>query len=567
MAQKLRFGIMCNGLSFPYWEAECVRQLLPVAEPLLLIVDNGAVNVSSSIAPRNKIIKFFKKLSKIVQPGMTWTLFRRYLVNRNSMVMRRTDLSNMLQGVPVLPCQTMNKGKFSRYLLPKDIEAISGYNLDFIIRFAFGIVRGPILDIPRYGIWSFHHDDIEKYRGGPPSFWEIYRRDPITGAVLQRISGRLDGGVILRKGYFRTAMTSYRLNRDMVYMGSIGWPAQVCRELLLNPSEVVSRLTENASIPIDRSPTAWQLLRFIGKTALYYLQAQWNNLFYADQWNIGILTCSIGSFLGNTSLESVNWFKPNPRHIFIADPIPLACDTNTLLVEGFNYRLGKGYLLAYDIHTRQIQARKVLPVCNSHISYPFSFFDGEKCWCVPEAAATGRLDAWEWDSDRGSWQLGYTLVDKPVLDPTILYFNGKWWLFGTLANDQSDVNLYIWYANRPEGPWEPHLLNPVKCDIRSSRPAGPFFEADGVLFRPAQNCSKTYGGSITINKVVKLTPYSFEEEAVTEILPHRKSPYPDGVHTIAVVGNQVVVDSKRRIFITAASLRFIKSKMERLFYK
>ncbi len=44
-----------------------------------------------------------------------------------------------------------------------------------------------------------------------------------------------------------------------------------------------------------------------------------------------------------------------------------------------------------------------------------------------------------------------------------------------------------------EGPWEPHRRNPVKCDVRGSRPAGTPFVHGGELYRPAQDGSKRYG--------------------------------------------------------------------------
>ena len=67
---------------------------------------------------------------------------------------------------------------------------------DVLVRFGFGIVKGPMLDLPTHGVWGFHHGDEEKFRGGPPGFWEIMHDDPVTGAVLQRLTEKLDAGRI-----------------------------------------------------------------------------------------------------------------------------------------------------------------------------------------------------------------------------------------------------------------------------------------------------------------------------------------------------------------------------------
>jgi len=49
-----------------------------------------------------------------------------------------------------------------------------------------------------------------------------------------------------------------------------------------------------------------------------------------------------------------------------------------------------------------------------------------------------------------------------------------------------------------------HPKNPVKNDLTSSRPAVTMFERDGKIYRPTQNCSNSYGGSIVINCVTEL---------------------------------------------------------------
>ena len=43
-------------------------------------------------------------------------------------------------------------------------------------------------------------------------------------------------------------------------------------------------------------------------------------------------------------------------------------------------------------------------------------------------------------------------------------------------------------------------LAAVKTDVRSARPAGTPFVYQGELYRPAQDCSRTYGGSIVIHR-------------------------------------------------------------------
>ena len=116
------------------------------------------------------------------------------------------------------------------------------------------------------------------------------------------------------------------------------------------------------------------------------------------------------------------------------------------------------------------------------------------------------------------------------------------------SRDNPHTILRAWYAKDLFGPWMPHALNPIKMDVRSSRPAGTPFVYEGKLYRPTQDCSETYGGMITICHVKRLSPTEFEEEEISKIKPYQDSPYPDGLHTISSIGNMTIIDGKRMVF-------------------
>ena len=157
--------------------------------------------------------------------------------------------------------------------------------------------------------------------------------------------------------------------------------------------------------------------------------------------------------------------------------------------------------------------------------------------------------------------------DLPGVDCTFFRHGGYWWMFGGDNRDQDMVKLSAWYSSSAQGPWHPHPLNPIKTDVSSARPAGPLFEHRGCLYRPAQDCSDSYGSAVVINKVVELTPNSFEEVPVQRLRPLADSRYPHGLHTVCVMGNRTVIDVKRhyvswrkagraaRKYLTAAFVR------------
>jgi hypothetical protein len=96
-----------------------------------------------------------------------------------------------------------------------------------------------------------------------------------------------------------------------------------------------------------------------------------------------------------------------------------------------------------------------------------------------------------------------------------------------------------------DGVWRPHVLNPLKCDIRSARPAGRPFRLDGRLYRPAQDCSRVYGGGLAINEILDLSPSSFRERTVLTVQPDPGGPYPDGIHHLVIEDGLILLDGCR----------------------
>lgn len=188
----IKFGIMCNGPFLKKWQYDAIKKLLELEDVELSLIIENSQSASPNITFGNIPFYIYKKL--LVRPDC----------------LKKTYIKNLFTDVKRLKCSTNRKGKFSEYFKEDDIATIKSYKLDFILRFGFGIIRGDILNVPKYGIWSFHHDDEQKYCGGPYCFWEIYNGEPVTGAILQRLTNKLDSGIVLRKGYFETQFHSYK---------------------------------------------------------------------------------------------------------------------------------------------------------------------------------------------------------------------------------------------------------------------------------------------------------------------------------------------------------------------
>jgi len=149
--------------------------------------------------------------------------------------------------------------------------------------------------------------------------------------------------------------------------------------------------------------------------------------------------------------------------------------------------------------------------------------------------------------------------EKRALGEFAFEHEGRWWLMYTDATAPM-TDLYVWWADDLLGDWHPHAANPVKIDARSARPAGTPFVHAGALYRPAQDCSRSYGGATAICRVDVLTPTAFSEEVVRVIRSTQKS-YGRGMHTLASTGDHTLVDGKRLVFTLAGTRRALRSRL------
>lgn len=147
------------------------------------------------------------------------------------------------------------------------------------------------------------------------------------------------------------------------------------------------------------------------------------------------------------------------------------------------------------------------------------------------------------------WAADAVLVEGfAAADPTAFHYGDRWWLAACPIGEGQYYNLFLWYADALHGPWHPHPGNPVKSDVRSARSAGNPFTVNGVLYRPAQDCSEGYGRRVTINAVERLTPMAFRERVVAVLEPERNCPLPHGIHTLATASGIAVIDGRRDFF-------------------
>ncbi len=83
--------------------------------------------------------------------------------------------------------------------------------------------------------------------------------------------------------------------------------------------------------------------------------------------------------------------------------------------------------------------------------------------------------------------------------------------------------------------------------MRGSRSAGRIFAWQGAFYRPSQDCSKTYGYAIVVQKIRTINEREYAEDEAFEIFPnwYRKI---IGTHTLNHVGGLTIIDGQRQVW-------------------
>jgi len=181
-----------------------------------------------------------------------------------------------------------------------------------------------------------------------------------------------------------------------------------------------------------------------------------------------------------------------------------------------------------------------------HLSYPFVFRWQDSDYMLVESASEQCLKLYRAVDFPTGWQFDrFLFEDIRAYDATVFEYGSKWYLFANVseAGGSSCDELFLFVADSPLGPWAPHPRNPILSDVRCSRPAGRIFWDDGKLFRPSQDCSRTYGSRIRVQQITALTPTEYEETFAYAIEPPGNGT--SGCHTLSATDELTIVDCKK----------------------
>lgn len=536
-ATPLRVALLIDSFNQPRWVSKVIEDIKAssVAE-ICLIIKNEMVT------PRqNRFRSYWKNRNYLL-----YSLYNRLdehipLVEEDAF--EDTDVTELLSSCPVLQIEPETK-QYSDWFRPDDIAKISGYNLDVAICFGFRILRGDALRIAKHGVWSYHHGDNLLNRGGPAAFWEVMEPSNITGAVLQVLSEDLDNGLVIYRAWSRTSNRfSVRGNRNNLYWKASTFLMRKLKQLY----ETGTLDSEDAALyrpyynRLYKMPSNLELLPHLSKLSFKYVASKLTDSFFFDQWVLAYRFRRSPDDPNNTFYRFKYLIPPKER--FWADPFPVRYEGKYFIFfEEYIYKDEKAHISVVEVTPAGISDPIVVLRRDYHLSYPFVFTWKGRYFMIPETAANQTVELYSCESFPSGWKLEALLLDGlKAKDATLVELEGRWWMFVALADTMFSDELHAYYSDSPLGPWKPHKKNPLKSDVRNSRPAGRFFTWAQQLYRPAQDSSRHYGYAITINRVIRLTTDEFAEEEVSKVLPQWRKDL-QGTHTLNICDDLTVID-------------------------
>ncbi|HKU68916.1 MAG TPA: hypothetical protein VJP85_14170 [Candidatus Baltobacteraceae bacterium] len=430
--------------------------------------------------------------------------------------------------------------------------AAAGGTVDFFLLFGDTGAAAPLVDAARYGVWYFALSDLTRFSTAAPGFWEVRDGEDVTGAFLLRLGDDGGPGIALKSGYLPTIRQSFERNLESLLDAVTMWPQHVCWDILHGAASYFDA-PPMPPPPLHRGvPSAIDRARMRVRERQSRAASFVREKFYSIEWTIARVNETPAQFIGGERRADVTYLYRSTKERYLADPCVIVRDARAFVFcEEYRKADRLGTVMVSELGKRGASAPQAVITEAHHLSYPHVFEHGGETYCIPESGGIRKVCLYRCVEFPATWEYVHTLIDGfEAADSTIVRHADRWWLFCTSSREAVKghySHLYVWHANDLFGTWTQHVRNPVKIDARSARPAGPFFTHEGQLYRPAQDCSRSYGCAVRINRIDTLTPTDFAEIVVGTIRPPIGR-YTRGLHTLCAAADGCVVDVERYAF-------------------
>jgi len=425
----IKATILLDSTRVPLWVHESIKA---ISSEETICIHLILINKAEKKSSLNRSCSFFYKILRRID---------RFIFKKNSDPFRRVQLPEIPQAriVEVFPIQS----KFSDRFPTDIIDVIRTEKTDIILRFGFRILRGDILTASKFGVLSLHHGSTKSYRGGPPAFWELVNKEPITTVTIQRLNEQLDGGDIIKEAHLRTDLNSFFRNQAKLYWAGKELLLGTIKEIIdEGPEHYFRRIIMNSnkslfySAPLFQKPTSKSaiiiLLGWVARNFLRKLQS----IFFLNQWQMQF---SVKDGFETVFYRYKKLIPPSDR--IWADPFIVFHNNvyNIFFEEKYN-KQSRGHIsnIQIDEKGNLLTNSEVVLQEEYHLSYPFVFSYDNQHYMLPESAEISELYLYlSHDFPKGWKKHKLLLSGFKTYDPTLHFHNGFWYLFCTVKSDDN----------------------------------------------------------------------------------------------------------------------------------
>ncbi len=512
IAGPLRIGVVVGSTRVPFWAFKTVQELIQSATTDVAVV----VTCRAQETPRagSAPLRLYSSLDSILFPPR---------VDAEE----ATVLGTLIRGTRRMHLEMeWHDGHFS--FLERAFDRLRALQLDLLVILGPAPPHVSLGSVTAFGALFPSELSTLRRNATPAGVWEVLESRPLTRTTLNALVQTRPTPVALRASLGPTQRRSMGRNRSNMLLRI---PSMICHEveeLWVNRRDPSERSFVRANRPREARaedpralPSAATLMRAAARDLAAGALERARALLWRKQW---CLAYQFGTPQFPPS-DSVTWrtLVP-PADRFWADPFPVSHNgRHFLFFEEFVHAIGKGHICVAEVDAAGIVGTsEVIVAEKTHVSYPHIFSWHGTYYMLVESSVRRQIAAYRCVEFPGKWHHHAILLEGiRAADPTLVQIGDTWWLFACVGPEGTENvdALHIYYADNPFGPFHAHEQNPVKRDARSSRPAGALFEHNGSFYRPAQDCSEGYGHAITVQRVITLTPTSFEEIEAFRIGP------------------------------------------------
>lgn len=264
-------------------------------------------------------------------------------------------------------------------------------------------------------------------------------------------------------------------------------------------------------------------------------------------WKIGFIQNSIDGILKDEQFHIKYLSLPSDR--WWADPFILDVTDKeiVLLVEEYQYKRKRGTIakLVIDKETLSVNSDEEILVLDTHLSFP-AILRKNQVYVYPENSKGECLKLYRYDQNDNKLVDGDVICDVPLTDAIYTELWGESMIVSTKNPDPNGKVLGFYIPqdkNKGIIGNSYQLKEEIEFDEKVARNAGDWFEYQGKLYRPAQECNVEYGHSTYLQEIIKDNNGKLHFKNIRTLTSNEKG-FERGLHTFNIFKGLTVIDVK-----------------------